>query len=269
LKIFNIFLDIRDAVVLALCILLSLILLLTNTKNTQLPFYKLFLDEIGKLGGTVFQLQSYFSLSDENQKLRRLNARLSFDNMQLQDALLENVRLRELLAFKEEMLYNLIPAEVVGHNPQSIFNGLLLNEGSSRGLAPEDPILTADGLVGKIVVTDENSSISQILLDRNSRVSAKIQRNRELGIVAWDGGANLKLLYIAKTIDVLVGDVILTSGYSRIFPENVKIGLVSQVDKNMDGLFQEIVVQPSVNFNRLEEVFIIKQDSMYGKREED
>ena len=66
----------------------------------------------------------------------------------------------------------------------------------------------------------------------------------------------------------MVGDVIQTSGYSRIFPENIRIGLVSHVDKDVEGLFQEIDVQPSVNFNRLEEVFIVKQDSVYDKREE-
>jgi rod shape-determining protein MreC len=269
LKIFNFFLDIRDAIVLALCILFSLILLLTSTVNTQWPFYRLFLDEIGKLGAKVYQLNSYYNFREENQKLRQLNARLSFDNMQLQDALLENLRLRALLAFKEKTLYNLIPAEVVGQNPQSIFNGLLLDEGSSRGLAPDDPVLTADGLVGKIVIVDENSSISQILLDRNSRVSAKIQRNRELGIIAWDGGVHLKLLYLAKTIEVLIGDVILTSGYGHIFPANIKIGLVSQVSKDEEGLFQEITVLPSVNFNRLEEIFIVKQDSLHGKRQKD
>jgi rod shape-determining protein MreC len=251
---------------LALCILFSLILLLTNTMNTQWPFYRLFLDEIGKLGANVSQLHAYYNLRDENQALRQLNAQLSFDNMQLQDALLENLRLRELLAFREKTQYNLIPAEVVGHNPQSIVNGLLLNEGSSRHVEPDDPVLTADGLVGKIVIADENSSVCQILLDRNSRISAKIQRNRELGIIAWDGGAHFKLLYIAKTIDVLIGDVVLTSGYSRIFPENIQIGLVSQVTTDLEGLFQEITVLPSVNFNRLEEVFIVKQDSLHDQR---
>jgi rod shape-determining protein MreC len=245
--------------VLSLCILFSLILLLASTMDSQWPFHKFLLDGIGILGGKVYRLHSYYNLTEENKKLRQLNARLSFDNMQLQDALLENLRLRELLAFKEKTPYQLLPAEVVGQNPQSIFNGLILNEGSSRNIAAGDPVLTADGLVGKIIIVDENSSVCQILLDRNSRVSAKIQRNRELGIVAWDGGANFNLLYIAKTIDVLVGDVIQTSGFSQIFPENIKIGIVSHVSKDVEGLFQDIVVQPSVNFNRLEEVFILKE----------
>jgi rod shape-determining protein MreC len=268
LKFFNFFLDIRDAIVLALCILFSLILLLAGTLQTQWPFHKFLLDNIGRLGGKVYQIQSYYNLRGENKRLRQLNARLSFENMQMQDALLENLRLRELLAFKEKTPYQLLPAEVVGQNPQSMFNGLILNEGSSRGVSFVDPVLTADGLVGKIMIVDENSSVCQILLDRNSRVSAKIQRNREVGIIAWDGGVNFRLLYIAKTIDILVGDVVLTSGYSQVFPENLKIGIVSQVSKEIEGLFQEIVVQPSVNFNRLEEVFIVKQDVNHDKGQE-
>jgi rod shape-determining protein MreC len=94
------------------------------------------------------------------------------------------------------------------------------------------------------------------LFDPNSRVSAKIQRNREFGVIAWDGGNQLKLLYITKTIKVHVGDVIVTSGMSQIFPENIKIGVVIDVSIESKGMFQDILVQPSVNFNRLEEVQI-------------
>ena len=129
-----------------------------------------------------------------------------------------------------------------------------MNAGSDHGLHHSAAVLTADGLVGKIVNVDNDHSICQILLDPNSRVSAKIQRNRELGVIAWDGGKNLKLLYIMQTIEVYVGDVIITSGMSQIFPENIKIGVVVHVSLDKMGMFQEISVQPSVNFNRIEEV---------------
>ena len=98
-------------------------------------------------------------------------------------------------------------------------------------------------------------------MDRNSRISAKIQRNRELGVIAWDGGTQLKLLYLANTIDVLVGDVIITSGYSQIFPEDIKIGVVIEVGRDTNSLFQEIIVQPAVDFNQLEEVHVAKMKS--------
>ena len=168
--------------------------------------------------------------------------------------MLENIRLRKLLGFRERTKLNLTAAEIIGQNPQDIFNGLILNTGKNVGIEISAAVLTADGLVGKIIKVDKDHSICQILLDPNSRVSAIIQRNRELGIIAWDGGSQLNLLYVTKTIKVHVGDVIITSGMSQIYPENIKIGVVVDVSLEDEGMFQKIVVQPSVNFNRLEEV---------------
>ena len=137
-------------------------------------------------------------------------------------------------------------------------NSFLLNQGSLKNIEKDDAVLTSEGLVGKIADVDDEFSTCQILLDRNCKVGAKIQRNRELGIIAWDGGTQLKLLYIAKTIKVLKGDVIITSGYSQIYPENIKIGVVVDVSEDTDDLFQDITVKPSVNVNQIEEVFIVK-----------
>ena len=139
-----------------------------------------------------------------------------------------------------------------------MFNGLILNEGSERGIGLDDAVLTADGLVGKISLIAEDHAICQILLDRNSRISARVQRNREQGIISWDGGIGLNLLYVAKTIEVLPGDVIVTSGLSQIYPPDIKIGVVSAVSKDTPGMFQEISVIPSVDFHKLEEVQITK-----------
>ena len=179
--------------------------------------------------------------------------------------LLENIRLRKLLGFREKSQLNLTAAEVIGENPHDIVNGFLLNAGFDRGLYQSAPVLTADGLVGRIINVDNDHSICQMLLDPVSRVSAKIQRNRELGVIAWDGGKNLKLLYIMKTIEVFVGDVIITSGMSQIFPENIKIGVVVRVSQDKTGMFQEISVQPSVNFNRLEEVQVQIKENTDGR----
>jgi rod shape-determining protein MreC len=184
--------------------------------------------------------------------------------MQAQDALLENIRLRKLLGFREKSQLQLTAAEVIGQNPHDIVNGLLLNAGSEGGIQKSAAVLTADGLVGKIINSENNFSVCQILFDPNSRVSAKIQRNREFGVIAWDGGNQLKLLYIAKTIKVHMGDVIVTSGMSQIFPENIKIGVVVDVSLEGKGMFQEILVQPSVSFNRLEEVQVQIEGTVNG-----
>ncbi len=254
----NFFVQLRDIFTLAICVLCSIFLLIFNDNDSGLPFRTIAFNTVGEVGKVVQESAAYFKLSKKIEKLRKENAELSYKNTQLQDALLENMRLKKLLDFKETANFRLIPAEVIGHNPLSILNGFLLNEGLKQGIEKLDAVLTAEGLVGKIINVDNDFSICQILLDRNSKISTKVQRNRELGIIAWDGGRQLKLLFIAKTIKILIGDVIITSGYSQIFPENIKIGIVINVSLDTDDLFQEIIVQPSVNFNRIEEVFIVK-----------
>ena len=261
MPVFKFFLQIRDIFVLAICILCSLLLLIFNDQDPEMPFRTIAYNTVGKVGNMLQETGAYFRLTDKVKNLSKQNAELSYQNFQLQDALLENIRLRKLLEFKERNTFTLIPAEVIGQNPLNILNGFLLNQGKNKNIEKDDAILTDEGLVGKIVDVDDEFSSCQILLDRNCKVSAKIQRNRELGIVAWGGGSKLKLLYIAKTIKVLIGDVIVTSGYSQIYPENVKIGLVVDVSLDTDDLFQEITVNPIVNFNRIEEVFIVKDSN--------
>ncbi len=259
IKLLNLFVEVRDAFILFLCILVSSVLIITSDNALVGPFRSLALNTLGEFGGFFFKIGSYFRLSEQISELQTENARLAYENMQMEDALLENIRLRVLLGFREKSDFDLIPAEIIGQSPHMVYNGFILNEGLNRGVEKADAVLTAEGLVGKIVVVEPDKSICQILLDRNSRVSAKIQRNREQGIVSWDGGAQLKILYMAKTIDVLVGDVVVTSGYSQIFPENIKIGLVVNVSKETENMFQEINVQPAVNFHRLEEVQIVRK----------
>jgi rod shape-determining protein MreC len=254
IKLLNFIIEIRDAFVLLLCIILSIFLMLATDKGQGGSFRSVALDLVGGVGQYIYKTQSYLNLSEENEYLRIQNTELALKNMQFQDALLENLRLRKLLGFRETSQLSLTAAEIIGENPHDIVNGFLLNAGREKGISESAAVLTADGLVGKIVEADDGQSICQILLDPSSRVSAKIQRNRELGVIAWDGGKGLKLLYIVKTIDVHVGDVIITSGMSKIFPENIKIGVVVDVSRDNRGMFHDILVQPSVNFSRLEEV---------------
>lgn len=265
-RIWNFFIGLREAIVLFVCVLASALLMFTSENDPDIPLRNAAFKMIGTFGGLIHDFQSYFDLREINTELRAENVSLAYQNLQLREALLENLRLRKLLEFKEKSGLSLIPAEVTGQNPQEIFNSLILDSGSDHSIYKDQAVLTADGLVGKIARSEPQFAVCQILLDRNSRVSAKVQRNRELGVVAWDGGKRLKLLYITKTIKILPGDVIITSGLSSIYPENIKIGIVIDVSLDQPGLFQDITIQPGVNFNRLEEVFVVKkQDSTHAR----
>jgi rod shape-determining protein MreC len=267
MPIFNFISQLRDVFVLAVCILFSLLLLIFNDEDPKMPFRTIAYNTVGAVGEILHDTGAYFRLTQKVKRLNKKNAELSLQNAQLQDALLENIRLRKMLEFKKRNSFELIPAEVIGQNPQGIINGFLLNQGSEKNILKDDAVVTAEGLVGKIAEVSGGFSTCQILLDRNCKVSAKIQRNRELGIISWDGASQLKLMYITKTIDVIEGDVIITSGYSQIYPENIKIGVVVNISHDNDDLFQDITVKPAVNFNQTEEVFIVKQTEINAETE--
>jgi rod shape-determining protein MreC len=119
------------------------------------------------------------------------------------------------------------------------------------------PVVTGSGLVGKITATSSRYAIAQILLNKDLRVSAKVQRSRVDGIIRWEGGPRLRLTNVAKTLDVLAGDVIVTSEYSSIYPSGIRIGVVADAHPVEGSLFQNIEVVPDADFTRLEEVFVL------------
>jgi len=213
---------------------------------------------IGIIQGTLSEIDSYFGLRKTNRELFLENTKLAYKNFQLQDALLENLRLHQLLQFTESSEFQFTPAKIIGSSPLDFVTGYLLKFNPSNSVEKNTAVITPKGLVGKIIKVSANYAVCQNLLDPNSRVSVRVQRSRELGILAWDGNKGLLLENISNTIDIQKGDVLFTSGMSQTYPPNIKAGIVTSVHKNEDALFQTIYVKPVVNFNNLEELVIIQ-----------
>ncbi len=201
-------------------------------------------------------------LKRENQALQKEIFKLKVINQQLGEALLENIRLKRLLGLKDTSRYHLIAARVIGEGTERGVRSVILNAGSLEGVRKNCPVINADGLVGRVLITEPHHAIVQILLDYNALVSARLQHSREVGTIAWSGNPWLELRYIAKNVDVTVGEAVITSGLSPIYPPGIKIGVVQSVQENKFEFFKEIRVRPAVNFNALEEVFIMCPDSL-------
>jgi len=197
----------------------------------------------------------YFNLAEENVALRRLNMDLADEVNLLREAKLENFRLRRLLELKETSASEYVVSRVVGRNDNLLRRALTLDAGSNDGIAPRMTVVNERGLVGVISDVTPNFSIATLVTNVRFRASAKVQRTRVNGIIAWDG-KDLHLNNVAKTLDVKPGDVVVTSEYSSTFPPNIRIGVVSSVEEMPGSLFRMIKVIPSVDFLRLEEVFI-------------
>ncbi len=246
----------KEQVVLVLLVLIaSACMSMSRSPTMDIPRVWI-LGLLGAVGEKIAAIESWFTLAEENSTLKRLNAALTLENAQLREAALENSRLRELLGFERDLPYTFIPVRVVGTSYKNFISSVIINAGSNQGLFKDAPLLSPQGLVGKLYVIGANQSLGQLLIDRNFRVSGRVQRSRETGIVRWEGNT-LVLDNIPKRSDVRNGDVVITSGLTEMFPRGLTIGTVEKVSETRNELFLKIHLSPSVDFNRVEELFVI------------
>jgi len=256
-RLLNILLIFKEYVVLALLLIISFILLSLND-NVQLRAIRSYtVGFVGVLQEALSIVPNVFELKRENDVLRQMNVNLSNEVNLLREARIENIKLRAMVGLKERSPHSFVAAGVVGKSLLLLRNTITLNAGEQDSVRVDMPIISESGMVGKIITTSAHYSIGQLMLNKDFRASAKIQRSRIDGIIAWDGGEFLKLKSVAKTQDVREGDVVTTSEYSSVFPPDIKIGIVARISEKPGSLFREIDVRPSVDFSSLEQVFIV------------
>lgn len=238
-------------------IILSIVLLRMNPEKSLQGLRYGALQVVEVFAKIRFQIAVWKDYQKEVEILKRENFKLQTTLQKTRDIFLENERLKLLLNFKEENQLELIPSKIIGVGTELGVRSFVLDIGEEDGAQKNMPVLTADGLVGKIVLTTPKQSICQILKDHNSLVSARLQNSREIGVVSWDGEPWLNLLYISKDVPVNIGEDVVTSGLSKIYPPFLRIGQVSEINENEYDLFKEIRIKPAVNFNSLEEVIVI------------
>jgi len=256
-RLINIILLFKEYFILAGFVIVSFILLYSNN-NPQIHAIRSYtIGVIGFVQNAFAIVPNVFELKRDNEVLRKLAVNLSDEVNRLREARLENLRLRSMVGFKEHTSFKVTPADIVGKNMHLMRNTITLNIGEDDGVRTDMPIISEAGLVGKIIAASGRYSVGLVLFNKDFRVGAKIQRTRVDGIIAWDGGANLRLKNIPKTQDVKEGDIAVTSEYSRIFPPEVKIGVVVKITEQPGNLFKDIEVVPNVDFSSLEQVFVI------------
>jgi rod shape-determining protein MreC len=196
-------------------------------------------------------------LKMENQRLRKLNQAAN----QLQ---MENVQLRGMLEFKETSKHRLLAAQVIGKDTSPYFTVLRIT--IDRGTAKVKPgmaVVTNEGLVGQVEATWDTYSDVLLAVDPKSSIDVIIERNKSRGLLKGTGDSSryeCKIEYLLKTDEVQIGDKVVTSGMDRQFPEGVEVGKVSKIKKREFGLFQEVWVQPTVDFSRVKDVFVMVAD---------
>lgn len=247
----------REYLVFLLTIILSVFLIFTNKNEQVNTLRSLTLDIMSYFQSPLKWINEIHTLKEENISLKQRNLDLAVRNIKLMEAELENKRLRELLKFEKKGDFNYLPAEIIGKATKPILNSIILNVGEKDGVRKNLPVLMDKGVVGKVIFASKNTSIAQLLTDRNFRLSVKIHRSRANGILEWKYDNIFKLKEVPKSFDIKMGDIILTSGYSDIFPADLMVGTVKEIEDDPVGFFKKVTVRSSVDFSKLEEVFVI------------
>ena len=205
--------------------------------------------------------RGYFRLvgvQRENQQLKEEIQELRRELNLYREAAHANQRLRDLLNFREsEASVPLLPAEVVAFDPSGWFKTVLIDKGKRDGLARDMAVVSAAGVVGRLIGVTSHYAKVLLILDRNSSVDALVQRSRSRGILVGLGDGRCSLRYVQRNDDIQVGDQVITSGMGGVFPKGILLGQVEKVQRGDASLFQTVDVTPVVDFSRMEEVLVV------------
>jgi rod shape-determining protein MreC len=214
------------------------------------------------LGRTLTDIwEGYFYLvgvQRQNTTLRRSLQGYEQKELQYQEALHTLARLEALLALKQQVALPVTGARVIAYDPSLSSRCALLDQGQDHGVKRGQPVLTAGGIVGRIVEVYPHYAKVMLIVDRNSGADAMVQRTRVRGILQGKGGNRWSLAYVPKSADVQAGDLVLASGLGGVFPKGLVFGKISEANKKTPGVFQEIEVTPAVDLSALEEVLVVK-----------
>lgn len=195
-------------------------------------------------------------LDDENEALKRQLAGAQVE-LQRQRALADRSQgLERLLGLRDQSTLTFVAAEIIAAGATPDFRTVTIDKGASDGLKTDMAVIAPGGVVGRVVVPSPRAAKVQLLIDRNAAAGAIVERSRAQGVTIGGGDERLRMDYVSEAADIMVGDVVMTSGIDGIFPKGFLIGKVETVEKNGPA-YKRIVVKPAVDFHALEEVLVV------------
>jgi len=250
---------------------------LTSMSMRRAPWYKEALWNVvappqklaSYIGGGISGVwNGYVALIGAQQQRDELAGRvaaLEGELIRMQEVDQENKRLRALLGYQETFPQETVVARVVANDPRAEFKSITIDRGTSDGIEPLMPVVGPRGLVGKVGTVGEHDARVLLITDPNSAVDALVQRSRARGLVvgtAWrtelkSGYYIARLEYIRRVSDIRDGDVVVTSGFDRIFPPGIPVGEVRDIVTSKYGVFTKANVVPFEDMAELQEVLVI------------
>jgi rod shape-determining protein MreC len=226
------------------------------TVSTVTPLEKVIVWCQNGLGG-IWENYIYLrGVRQENRDLKFEIEHLRLEQVRLSDDAQQARRLQALLGFKEQYIAKTVAAQVIGSSGSEQSRSVYIDQGTSAGVEKDMAVITADGLVGKVLRAYGSSAQVLLINDQSSGVGVILDKSRLQGVIKGTAGGEVILEKVMTDEQVAPGDLIVTSGGDQIFPKGITVGTVMKVSPGAD-LFLNIRVKPSANLSRLEEVLVI------------
>ena len=203
--------------------------------------------------------RNYFYLRGvraENRSLKAQIERMSLEQVRMSQDADQARRLQALLAFKEQFISQTMAAQVIGTSGSEQSRSVYIDKGEVDGLRPDTAVITANGVVGKVLLVYRSTALVLLISDHSSGVGAILEKSRIEGIVRGTPAGEVMLEKVMSDESVSVGEQVLTSGGDGIFPKGLLVGTVTKVTPGSD-LFLNIHLRPAADLSKLEEVLVV------------
>jgi len=223
-------------------------------------------DGFHKISNSFQFITNILKVKKENEELKKTNDELQSKVLENDNLIKQNERMKSMLKFSNKRVeYNYIGTDISGNNT----NGLTIDKGEDKGIKRGMIAMTGQGLVGQVIAVGSNWSLLKCLNNETFSVAALVQGTKaDNGIITGYKDKNnrllLKLDKLSLGSGIKKGDVIVTSGLGRMYPSGIKIGKVLTVHDDKSDLMKSAIIDPYVEFPKLEEVFIVESKDSSG-----
>ena len=227
------------------------------------PLQKIVYTVNEKVKGSFDFFINFSNVKKENEELTAKNAELENKLIEYERMKDENTRLREMFDYSQTNAnYDYLGCNIIGYSGGNISNGYIIDKGTKDGVEKDMVVITPAGLVGKVTKASSSFAIFQTILNENIAVAAMVESTDETtGILQGITDSKNKNLTELSNIPIesaiKEGDKILTSGLGEMYPKEIRIGEVISVEVDNVGIMKRAVVKPYVDFNKLEELFVV------------
>lgn len=200
------------------------------------------------------------SLMADVRRLEEELAGFQLENQGLMEYKDEARRLKELLEFRDQNLTNMemVPAQVIARNPNTWYNTITIDQGSDKGITRNMPVITPQGLVGRVTSVSSDHAVVMLITDREAAVGALVQETRVPGIIVGTvNGKQLKLSQIPFYSEVKKGNRVVTSRFSELYPAGIMIGTIDKISAEPEALIKTATIIPAVDLDQIEEVLVV------------